>query len=343
MTTDRSTNYEARPLASAVAHSWDGGWYVFDQGQVKGPLSADEVFGRSSQTGYNPAVMVSRKGFSQWYPVKDFADMYHMATRYTDHLAAARAQPFSGLEPVARQIGPEATSRSFAQQAPTQSVIRRAQEDIASSCLVAPETANFGQNRSSSQIQAVSNAAGDQSSPGPISRKEKKRLIDYQRRQQRAAAKQAKAARKAARSQSMIAPVTFEQLYLETASRLRLGKIVSPVLASTVYLPLSFGGYWWAWFSRVSEEVSWHLNGSSRMNFILPIWMCMLPGAHLILAYLVARMVRQIEHQNGYQTMSPAFATVCALFPPFYIGMMQAALNRHWRLHVYHSSSNGAR
>ena len=339
MTTSRPINDDTRPNSSGMSPAWDGGWYVFEHGQVKGPLSAQDVFGASEASLKNPTLMVSRKGFTQWYPVKDFAAMYHMASRYTDHLGTASSQKSLDHPLKTRHIGPdEFKTPAVEKNAVAHSIIREAQKDIASTPVITSETMSFGRREKLSETHIGAQSEITRQTTNRLSRTAKKRLLDEERRQRKFAAKQAKAARKAAKSQSLIPQVSFEQLYLETASRLRLGKIVSPFLASCFYMPFSFGGYWWAWFTRVSEEVSWHLNGSSRMNFILPVWMCLVPGAHLILAYLVARMVMQIERQNGYQTIDPGLATLLAVFPPFYIAHIQSALNRHWRLHVYHGS-----
>jgi hypothetical protein len=44
-----------------------------------------------------------------------------------------------------------------------------------------------------------------------------------------------------------------------------------------------------------------------------------------------------MEMQNGYRSTNTFLATLAAVFPPFYMIMIQSALNKHWRLHVYHS------
>ena len=328
-----------RPKDLGASSSWDGGWYIFEDGQVKGPLSGKDVFGPIKDLNTKQSKLVSRKGFTQWYPVNDFAEMYHMASRYTDYLAIPLSNSSDLRQPAARQIGPE-TMVGMPQSGDinvAQSVIRGAQKEISHADVPVVESANFiGEDTSVTAIKGDEKASSEVI-PRKLTRKERKEIEAEARRSRSFLTRQAKAARKAAKAQSLIPPHSFEQQYLEVSSRLRLGKIVSPALAALIYLPLSFGGYWWGWFARVSEEVSWHLNGASRMNFILPFWMCLVPGPHLVLAYLVARMVRQIEEQNGYRTVSPGFATLLAIFPPFYLALIQTALNRHWRLHVYHS------
>jgi len=64
----------------------------------------------------------------------------------------------------------------------------------------------------------------------------------------------------------------------------------------------------------------------------------MIPGVHLLLAYDLAKAVRYMEMQNGYRSTKPWLATLAAIFPPFYILMIQSALNKHWRLHVFNSA-----
>ncbi len=46
------------------------GWYVFQDGQIKGPLSSPEAFSKH-QAGKNQAArFVSKVGFQKWYPVE---------------------------------------------------------------------------------------------------------------------------------------------------------------------------------------------------------------------------------------------------------------------------------
>lgn len=338
MTTHSGESSIPRDLNSQ-ASAWESGWYLFDDGQVKGPLSAKEAFAKSGES--RSGQLVSRKGFSQWYPVGDFAEIYNMSVRFADSLAAEARPTAAKSSPVvhARNIGPESLVRQDRVQVAVvdESNIRRAQVELNKSAAVVHEAANLVARPPVSSQAPASNARASQQEIKKLTRKEKKRLVEEERRRRNFAARQAVLAKKAARNQAMIPPVTFEQQYMDVASRLRLGKIVSPFVSGFIYTPLSFGGYWWAWFVRASEEVSWHLNGASRMNFILPLWVCLIPGPNLVLAYFVARMVRQIEEQNGYRTVNPWFAAILAIFPPLYVMKIQSALNRHWRLHVFHS------
>ena len=332
MSEDQMSRRTEAPASLEQPSLWDGGWYLFEDGQVIGPINAKETFSRPKAASSGQARMVSRKGFSQWYPIQDFAEIYSMAGRYADHLGqAGTTTPDAAkrLDPIPKNLGPKSREITAAGQK-----IESAQRDLTS--VVAPPLENAAFR---TRTVAPNSLAADRQVSHKLTRKDKKLALAEERKNRHFAARQAMLAQKAAEAQNTLPRDTFEQRYLAVSSRLRLGRITSPALGALVYIPITLGGYWWAWMTRASEEVSWHLNGASRMNFILPMWMCMIPGVHLILAYMVARMVRNMEEQNGYHTVSPVMATIAAIFPPAYILMIQTALNRHWRLHVYHSAS----
>jgi len=314
--------------------SWENGWYVFENGQVLGPFNAKEAFSSQVSASTGEARMVSRKGFTQWYPVRDFAEIYSMIGQYADHLNQATLssnQIVNDLEPRARLIGPQA--------APVTSALQGLNAFQNPNSSTRESTGN--QNSSGDfLINNASNQSNSEFAPQPsLTKAQLKQLRNAERQQQKFAERQMQAARAAAKSQNLLDPAIFAQAYLQLQSRLRLGRVTSPTLGALVYTPLTLGGYWWDWFARVSEEVNWHVNGTTRLNSMLPTWMCMIPGVHLILAYALARNVTQMEVQNGYRTIRPIVVTMAALFPPFYILVIQSALNRHWRLHVYNGAA----
>lgn len=304
--------------------SWSYGWYLFEDGKVVGPLQADDAFNRGEKTSTGQMRMVSRKGFTQWYPLSDFAELHLMAGKYADQLANAKqramsASPTHGFaehQPVAKTLGPSTMASPSGSSDPT-TKIRLASQDI---------------------LEKKSPLAME-----GLTRKEKKRLKQQERRLQKdnhpAQGVGANAPESKGQQQRVF---TFEDQYLLVASRLRLGQQKSPFVAGFVYFPLTAGGYWGAWLSRASEELTWHLAGSSRVNFVLPMWMALIPGVHLVFAWMLARLLSEVEMQNGYRTISPVFSTILAVFPPLYIQLIQGAMNRHWRLHVYHSMDRQA-
>ena len=262
--------------------AWDGGWYVYEDGVVIGPLSSAATFTPQRLTATGQAGMVSRKGFTQWYAIQSFSEIYSLANGITSAQNNFESQKKSGsnrFQPVAKVMGP-----------PEAKKLKLAQNDLSAK-------ASF-----ESSVAAAANS------------------------------------NKESQTQPSAPWLDFDQKYLRVYSRLRLGRISNAAVAAFVYTPLTIGGYWWAWMETASQEVSWHLNGASKMNFVVPMWTCLIPGMHLIVAYLLARMVRQMEMQNGYRTVNPIFATLLAIFPPFYMFMIQTALNRHWRSHVLDAS-----
>ncbi|MCX6124434.1 MAG: hypothetical protein NTV34_06750 [Proteobacteria bacterium] len=332
--------------------TWTGGWYLFEDGKVQGPLGAEDVFTRRHETKNGNQRMVSRKGFSQWYPLQDFAELHQLAGKYAHQIGEEYAleatlaaslnnstQPyqriaterFAKVQPQTFDIGPDAKRRTFAGDA-SETRTQREQLNEVSHLRQVPtshNTINFqDQVRAQAPAASPSTPTSRSSSIGKStessktpSRKDRKQL-KYEE----------------SLNQSTPRPVSFHAQYLLVSSRLRLGKPRSSFVGAFIFTPLTLFGYWAAWLSRASEEVTWHVTGEHKSHMPLPIWMCLIPGLHLLFAFKLAKMVRAMEQQNGYTTISPWFTASMGIFPPFYIQLIQDALNRHWRLHVNHSA-----
>lgn len=104
--------------------SWAEGWYIFEDGKISGPLGAKEVFSRQGQD--DKPRMVSRKGFAQWYPIRDFARIHEMADQYALQLAniakldVERPAP-KAAQPakiIAKVLGPQETPIPMQQTMP---------------------------------------------------------------------------------------------------------------------------------------------------------------------------------------------------------------------------------
>lgn len=57
---------------------WPDDWFIYDGKAISGPLTAEQVFANEPSDD-SAKMMVSRKGFSQWYPLRDFAHLYRFA------------------------------------------------------------------------------------------------------------------------------------------------------------------------------------------------------------------------------------------------------------------------
>ncbi len=61
---------------SRSGQAWPDGWYVYEDGSLNGPLTAAETFNRAPVLASGKPLLVSRKGFSQWYPLRDLSEIY---------------------------------------------------------------------------------------------------------------------------------------------------------------------------------------------------------------------------------------------------------------------------
>lgn len=79
------------PTSMANLQLWPGGWYIFENGAIEGPYEAHEAFALDGETAEGNIRYVSRKGFSQWYPLHDFSQIFRMSEelgrQYTEILA----------------------------------------------------------------------------------------------------------------------------------------------------------------------------------------------------------------------------------------------------------------
>ena len=67
---------------------WPDGWYLYENGKLNGPLTAAEAFSLKPETKDGSQRLVSRKGFSQWYPLKDLAQIFQASEHMEQKLAA---------------------------------------------------------------------------------------------------------------------------------------------------------------------------------------------------------------------------------------------------------------
>jgi hypothetical protein len=327
--------------------TWGHGWYLFEDGKVVGPLAADDAFSKGSRTRVGNQRMVSRKGFAQWYPLQDFAELHLLAGKYAHQVQTeqalqtnpqdfntpmdsnAQATPaknrFLQVEPKATHIGPKppvAKATNFF----TRNIDSQANWDTPS--------ASTSENAPITQQTSTQQNPSHTESNRHLSRKEKKRQKYEEKRAQKEAQTQTANPQASAAADLSQQAISFEAQYLLVASRLRLGKTRSTFWGPFFLAPITLMGYWAAWVARASEEVTWHVTSSGKSYMPLPIWMCLIPGVHLLFAHKLAAMVAVMEQQNGYKTVSPMFATFLAVIPPFYMQYIQDAMNRHWRLHV---------
>ena len=283
---------------SRSGQAWPDGWYVYEDGSLNGPLTAAETFNRAPVLASGKPLLVSRKGFSQWYPLRDLSEIYLASIGSVQQ--APQVQP----KVMAKKVGNQAVA-TLGREAKSPQIIAKSPQIIAKSPQVTFKRPQTAPQR-------------------PMSVPSESVLKTSTRATSAAAAAHAKKA------------VLHE--YFLARTRLRLGQIRSPWMSGLVGVTLSIGVYWPIWFAAVQKEMLFHTHSvadSKKVN-IWHAFLAVVPLLHLYLTYRLAKQVRAMEAQNKYQYTSPALAMALAIVPPLAVTYLQQALNRHWLLHAKH-------
>ncbi|MDD9952289.1 MAG: hypothetical protein OXT67_12065 [Zetaproteobacteria bacterium] len=120
--------------------------------------------------------------------------------------------------------------------------------------------------------------------------------------------------------------------HFEVRARLRLGRLYAPWRAFLKTLCIPVWG-WWSWLEESFLEGIYHL-GEAKRTYPRNFFFCWLPGVHLWYVYKFIRLISALETQNKDYFLRPHVAMCLALFPPLFACYAQAALTRHWKLHM---------
>ncbi len=325
------------------AAGWPGGWYIYEAGKVEGPYAAEDAFGRSAETGDGKPRLVSRKGFSQWYALKDLSEIFRMTENLGRQARGAvaeltetqilrfKADVGAGVAPDVAATAAVSTAALVAQPPPPAPMPRVRARQIDTSPSRQPAQVSMTEPPFSRPVLA--GAAAELPYP---------RAPALQPQRPVKAGKPAKAAKPAKRPAATAAPRKATpdnaqlQEYFMVRSRLRLGKIRNPWISAFVGAPLSLGIYWGVWLAQMAREITWHTKQTQEKTTALGI-MAMVPFFHFYALYQVAKQMRDMEVQNKYASVSPTVACLFGIFPPFALAYLQDAANRHWLLHVKYS------
>ncbi len=125
-----------------VAAVWPDGWYLYENGKLNGPLSADHAFSLTPESEDGSPRLVSRKGFTQWYPLQDFATLYRLSETMAQKVSAASVSASEHKSKPAvktKQVGPTTILAKSIPPQSSNSALRRAVADAAASS-VAPQS-----------------------------------------------------------------------------------------------------------------------------------------------------------------------------------------------------------
>lgn len=339
--------HDEKSMAQATA-GWPGGWYVYENGKVDGPFAADETFKLASESTDGKPRLVSRKGFSQWYALKDLSEIFKMTDQLgrqvqaqgeitEAQLLAARsaiepskqsaASSIPSPAPQAVVTPPPPLAAMQARVAPaggTAIVLKPAVSKRTISTNVRAEGANpvFGGAAVSQPDSEVKVAASiDAEIPTPSGSKSDLLV-------------------KTSKSKPLISKAQTKamimQEYFLARGRLRLGKLRNPWISAFVGVPLTLGVYWAVWMRDLSREVGMHARNTDK-GVLPPAFLAMIPIMHMVMTFKLAKLIVEMEAQNRYRSVTPWVAAMFSIFPPFAMAYLQDAVNRHWLLHVKHA------
>lgn len=313
------------------AAGWPDGWYIYENGKVEGPFVAAEAFGRGSEASDGKPRLVSRKGFSQWYALKDLSEIFRM----TEHLGkkAQNHQEITELQ-IARFKNEAADGMpaqpQHATPPPPVPRVKAKQIDAAPSAKPSVPTAG--------PAPVLAGAAADQPELVRVAVAKMAKEPPKTEKKAPSAKPSAKPAKpmKAAPPAGSSADSAAMQEYFLARNRLRLGKLRNPWMSAFVGAPLSLGVYWAVWTSQLAKEIHWHTKQTPAKSSLIGV-LAMIPIVHFFATFRLAKQLRDMEMQNKYASVSPAVACLLAIIPPFALAYLQDAANRHWLLHVKYS------
>ncbi len=285
------------------AGGWPGGWYVYENGKVEGPFAAEDAFKLEAETVDGKPRLVSRKGFSQWYALKDLSEIFKMTDQMGQKARSAMMQTEAQLQ-AATSVKP------VIPPAPVATTAARKASSLVTP--VSPVSAPAPVAASSTVV----------STPSIFPASEQQKHIPTQ---------------KAKRIQpTSVDKAEMMQGYFLARARLRLGKLRNPWISAFVGLPLSLFTYFAFWYRDLGKEIAYHAKADGQSD-LPPAFLAIVPGVHFYMIYRLAKLVTEMEAQNKYRSVSPWVATVFGLFPPFALAYLQDAANRHWMLHTKHT------
>lgn len=304
--------------------AWPGGWYVFNEGRVEGPYSAHQAFEMDAMTNEGKPLLISRRGFTQWYALKDMAEIFNITEGFGKRVAFEKAAMALKNNSVSIADYPDRTASTATSPAgnpksisaePLTKVLKR---QVGPKPLVNAQSFGY----------APPGAIESPLAPSTVI-KSRSTLTNKDQEPSAAPATLLKDPKELNRQQLM-------QEYFFVRGRMRLGKMRNPWASAFFGVPITLGLILPFWMNSLLKEIFYHSANDLKIpRWIVPVGM--IPGLHLLAIHRLARLVREMEKQNRYGSISPLLATVFGIFPPFAMAYLQDGANRHWLLHARHS------
>ena len=327
--------------AMLAGGAWPEGWYIYEDGHVRGPYTAAEAFNKPTDPVQGKPPLVSRTGFSQWYPLRDLAEIFVAGAGAAIEVAVPTpkviAKKIRAQAPVvAGSSTPVVAASPSPVVAPPSSPVVAAPSPAAHVVAVAvPATPVIIKPAAPATSVTVKPAA-----PNPTLSVHAEAMPAYKRPSSVSPPVSMAPSRPVASAASKLSTKrAVVQEYFLAQPRLRLGKLRNPWLSAFVALPLSVGVYWSLWFAATTQEMRFHsqIAGHWEKASPFPALLAMIPLLHMYMIYRLAKQLVAMEEQNKYRYTSPILAVSLAILPPLAMAYLQHALNRHWLLHAKHA------
>lgn len=325
---------------------WPDDWYVYDGEKVRGPLSAKETFSPSSAKKSGQKSMVSRKGFTQWYDLRDLSAIFNLTTAMGNKVEAERVrlektknsgdfyqrvklQPAQTLRPKDKRFESGSHSRTTGAAVSSKQQVYRGHlgKELTKSIAkpVVQTQAAVSTREPASLMLQLSPADLDFTPPEGLQPSQVG----------------GKTTAKSWIKKSSKAKNSWMRDYIYAKNQLRLGEIRQPWITGLLTIPLTLGMYWVIWFREFSMEIATHTSSHSKSR-TYPYWWSAFPLIHFLMIFRLASSVREMEEENRYAHTKPWLAALLGFFPPLATVYLQSAANRHWFLHVRHVKASSS-
>lgn len=338
--------------------NWPGGWYVYEDGRVSGPLAAEDAFRLQADAPSGKPRMVSRKGFSQWYALKDLSEIFRlteeMGRKARDETLAkpAHQTPAEAQSPAvkARSVGKPLVPPQKSIQIPPPTTVLTEQPTVEQTDVSATETTSHSgpQNtapQSADETPHSTTEGVDKNTKAPTTKADSVVTPNAKSVGQDTPTKENEPEPPLSQK-SFTAQAALMQEYLIQRGRLKLGKLKNPWMIGFVGLPATLGVFWFLWIRELTREIKEHCNASSKKKITVTmpnLYWSVVPGVHVYMTWRLAKLIASMEAQNRYQAVSPITAAWLSLFPPFALVYLQNVVNNHWLLHVRHSMTTSTK
>ncbi len=317
-----------KELAGGHESNWPGDWFVFHDGRVDGPFAAKEAFSFEAKSEDGKSRLVSRKGFSQWYTLKDLAEIFSITDRLDRRHGEAREKSDAAINEHLKQIQALKNSAVATDSDPLVAAVVKNEIDtgaLAADYAIFPPSSTVLDSQDSIQTSSGPKRGVVETDQALESDPSAKTEIESQ------------VAPKPAESAVVASPhASIMHEYYVCRGAVRLGKLRNPWVAGFCSTPFSAGIYWGVWYAKIAREIEYHRSERVVSKGHLGV-LALFPVVHIFMIYKLAKAIRTIEEENKYKNTSPLLAAMFAIVPPFAVAYLQDCVNEHWLIHVKYS------